>query len=85
MLKISWRRFIWLDCREKVGRQRKMWLDYIKRWSGEKRYEQLKRKAEERSTVYELLCNLICSSSLSLHIILVVKKKMAERFPKVNA
>ena len=29
-----------------VGRQRIMWLDDIKRWSGERRYEQLKRKAD---------------------------------------
>ena len=37
--------------------------------------------------VYELLCNLIGSSTsrLSLHSILTVKKaKMAERFAKVN-
>ena len=41
--------------------------------------------------VYELLCNLIGSSTsrLSLHILLVVKKtqtinKMAERFANVN-
>ena len=37
--------------------------------------------------VYELLCNLIGSSTsrLSLHILLVVKKKkMAECFAKVN-
>ena len=33
-----------------VGRQRKMWLDDIKRWSGERRYEQFKRKTEERSS-----------------------------------
>ena len=31
-----------------VGRQR-IGLDDIKRWSGERRYEQLKRKAKERN------------------------------------
>ena len=40
------------------------------------------------NTVYELLCNLIGSSTsrLSFHILLVVKKqnKMAERFAKAN-
>ena len=36
--------------------------------------------------VYELLCNLIgpSASRLSLHILLVVKKKMTERFAKMN-
>ena len=33
-----------IEGKQDVGRQRKMWLDDIKRWSGERRYEQLKRK-----------------------------------------
>ena len=41
-----------------VGRQRKMWLDDIKRWSGERRYEQFKRKTEERSSWRTMKVNL---------------------------
>ena len=41
-----------------VGRQRIMWLDDIKRWSGERRYEQLKRKAEERNIWRTMKANL---------------------------
>ena len=41
-----------------VGRQRTMWLDDIKRWSGERRYEQLKRKTEERSSWRTMKVNL---------------------------
>ena len=41
-----------------VGRQRIMWLDDIKRWSGERRYEQLKRKAKERDIWRTMKANL---------------------------
>ena len=47
-----------IEGKQDVGRQRKMWLDDIKRWSGERRYKQLERKAEERSSWRTMKVNL---------------------------